>query len=88
MVLRFQIALFNGFDEMDVFGPYEILSVPGATVELATIGEPAAVRSMRGITVEANSALETGDGIIVPGGGWGNRADAGAWGRGPAWRPS
>ncbi len=79
MTLRIQIALFDGFDEIDVFGPYEMLSVPGITVELARVDGPGPVRSMRGIGVSADHALEPCDGILVPGGGWGNRAEAGAW---------
>lgn len=78
--LRLQIALFEGFDEIDVFGPYEILSTPGINLELATVDEPRMVRSMRGVSVSADSVLETCDGIIVPGGGWGNHAKHGAWG--------
>lgn len=80
MSRRLQIVVFDGFDEIDVFGPYEMLSVPGISVELATVGDPAPVRSMRGITMEPTARLESCDGIIVPGGGWMNRADAGVWG--------
>jgi putative intracellular protease/amidase len=80
MTLRVQIAVFDGFDEIDVFGPYEILSVPGIQVELASLESTAPIRSMRGIVIEPQTTLTACDGIIVPGGGWGNRADAGAWG--------
>ena len=80
MVIRIQIAVFDGFDEIDVFGPYEMLSMPGISVELATVDGPRSVHSMRGIGVTADHTLESCDGIIVPGGGWGNRAEAGAWG--------
>ena len=79
MPLRIQIAVFDGFDEIDVFAPYEMLSGPDVTVELATVGEPRTLRSMRGVAIAADSRLESCDGIIVPGGGWGNRAEAGAW---------
>ena len=80
VTLHLQIAVFNGFDEIDVFGPYEMLSVPGIEVELAAIEPTAPVRSMRGIVIEPQAALVACDGIIVPGGGWGNRAEAGTWG--------
>lgn len=80
MSLRLQIAVFDGFDEIDVFGPYEMLSVPGIVVQLATVEPTASIRSMRGIVIEPQATLDTCDGIIVPGGGWGNHADAGAWG--------
>lgn len=80
MTLQLQIAVFDGFDEIDVFGPYEMLSVPGIEVELATSEPVASIRSMRGIVIEPQATLDTCDGIIVPGGGWGNHAEAGAWG--------
>jgi transcriptional regulator GlxA family with amidase domain len=80
MSIHLQIAVFDGFDEIDVFGPYEMLSVPGVEVELATLDEPRTVRSMRGIGVRADAVLDSCDGIIVPGGGWGNHAEQGAWG--------
>lgn len=79
MSLHLQIALFDGFDEIDVFGPYEMLSTPRIRLELATLDEPRTVRSMRGTAVGADSVLDACDGIIVPGGGWGNRAEHGAW---------
>ena len=63
-----------------MFGPYEMLSVPGVEVELATIEPTASIRSMRGIVLEPQRTLGVCDGVIVPGGGWGNHADAGAWG--------
>jgi transcriptional regulator GlxA family with amidase domain len=80
VALRIRIAVFDGFDEIDVFGPYEMLSVPGVEVQLATVDRPRTVLSMRGLPVGADSTLEPCDGIIVPGGGWGNRAEQGAWG--------
>ena len=56
---RIQIALFDGFDEIDVFGPYEMLSGPNFVVELATVGGPATVRSMRGVVLQVDADLET-----------------------------
>lgn len=80
MSLHLQIAIFNGFDEIDVFGPYEMLSVPGIEVELAAVEPTRSIRSMRGIVIEPQAKLGACDGLIVPGGGWGNHAEAGAWG--------
>jgi transcriptional regulator GlxA family with amidase domain len=80
MPLQLQIAIFDGFDEIDVFGPYEMLSVPGIEVQLATAEPTSSIRSMRSIVIEPQAKLGACDGIIVPGGGWGNHAAAGAWG--------
>lgn len=66
MTLRLQIALFNGFDEIDVFGPYEMLSAPGIALELATVDEHRTVRSMRGVSVGADTVLDTCEGSSFP----------------------
>lgn len=49
-------------------------------IQMAVFGGSASVRSMRGIVIEPETTLGICDGIVVPGGGWGNRSDAGAWG--------
>jgi transcriptional regulator GlxA family with amidase domain len=77
--VRIEIVLFDGFDELDVFGPFEVLSMAGLTVELVTAEQPGPVTSMRGVTVQVSTVLGQADGVIVPGGGWLNRAPAGAW---------
>jgi putative intracellular protease/amidase len=66
MSIHLQIAVFDGFDEIDVFGPYEMLSVPGVEVELATLDEPRTVRSMRGIGVRADAVLKPATGSSFP----------------------
>lgn len=71
--------VFDGFDEIDVFGPFEVLSAAGLSVGLVTVGPPGVVTSMRGVRVEVSARLAAVDGVIVPGGGWLNRAPRGAW---------
>lgn len=72
------IAVFDGFDEIDVFGPFEILSAAGFAVRLAAL-TPGPVTTMRGVQLQIPHQLEPCDGIIVPGGGWMNRAPTGLW---------
>jgi transcriptional regulator GlxA family with amidase domain len=82
MTSGINIAMFDGFDEIDVFGPFEILSSAGFSVQLVTAGPPGLVTSMRGLKVEVTAQLEASDGVIgviVPGGGWLTRAPMGAW---------
>ncbi|HEY9291890.1 MAG TPA: DJ-1/PfpI family protein, partial [Microlunatus sp.] len=79
MPLTIQIAIFDGFDEIDVFGPFEILSSAGFCVNLASLAGSGMVTSMRGISVAVGHRLAPCDGVIVPGGGWLNRAASGAW---------
>ncbi|MFC4115198.1 DJ-1/PfpI family protein [Nonomuraea zeae] len=77
--MRIEIVVFDGFDELDVFGPLEVLSVAGLTVELVAAERPGPVTSMRAVRIDVPAVLGEPDGVIVPGGGWLNRAPAGAW---------
>ncbi|MFC5834678.1 DJ-1/PfpI family protein [Nonomuraea insulae] len=79
--MRIEIVVFDGFDELDAFGPFEVLSVAGLTVELVAAERPGPVTSMRSVKIDVPAVLGQGqaDGVIVPGGGWLNRAPAGSW---------
>jgi transcriptional regulator GlxA family with amidase domain len=82
--MRIEIVVFDGFDELDALGPYEVLSNVGADWDVALVGAVGAgvVRGAHGLRVLAEAGLgEHGqpDAILVPGGGWGDHAEAGAW---------
>jgi transcriptional regulator GlxA family with amidase domain len=77
--MRIEFVLFDGFDEVDVFGPFEVLATAGFEVELVAPDRPGTVVSMRGIRLDIPTALGTPEGLIVPGGGWLDRAPEGAW---------
>ncbi|WP_193636313.1 DJ-1/PfpI family protein [Brachybacterium subflavum] len=72
-----QFAVFDGFDEIDVFGPLEVLAAAGYEVQLAAL-TPGTVTSMRGIPIKVTAVLQPAHGLIVPGGGWLDRAPRGA----------
>jgi transcriptional regulator GlxA family with amidase domain len=72
------MVLFDGFDEIDAFGPFEVLASAGLDVEFVTL-EPGELTSMRGVTMRIPSRLGAPDGVVVPGGGWLNRAVEGSW---------
>lgn len=80
-----QVVAFNGFDELDAFGPYEVLENAvdaGATadVELVTLGGATSASGAHDLTVTSQGALtDQADVLVVPGGGWNDRAVAGAW---------
>lgn len=76
---RIEIVVFDGFDELDVFGPFEVLSSAGFQVDLVTAEEPGSVVSMRGVEVGVPAVLGAADRVVVPGGGWLNRAAEGSW---------
>ncbi len=77
--MRIEIPLFDGFDELDVFGPFEVLAGAGFDVELVNIERPGQIVSQSGVKIDATATLYRPDAVIVPGGGWLNRAPEGAW---------
>jgi len=80
------VLLFDGFESLDAFGPYEVLAVgaaqgPDYEVSLTTAEPAETVRSAHGATVvpEGTVAEVDPDLLVVPGGGWNDRAAASAW---------
>ncbi|GAB7192962.1 hypothetical protein NUM3379_36710 [Kineococcus sp. NUM-3379] len=72
--------MFDGFEDLDVFGPLNVLAVAGAEVALVSCGEPRQVVSAHGSRVVPVRPLGPGaDVVVVPGGGWTTRAPQGAW---------
>jgi transcriptional regulator GlxA family with amidase domain len=82
--MRFQIIVFDGFDELDVVGPFEVLQSAkgaGATTELVTVDPPREIVASHGLTILPAVQLNVKnppDVVIVPGGGWLARAPRGA----------
>lgn len=90
------IALFDGFDDLDAIGPFEVFGHArslGADLEvtLCSVDDANVVTSSHGLRIAADDPLPVDrdhpedatprapDLLVVPGGGWGNRASAGAW---------
>ncbi|AEH35765.1 DJ-1/PfpI family protein [Halopiger xanaduensis] len=70
-----EIVLFDGFDELDAIGPYEVLenaAHAGASldVQLVTLEETDLVTASHELRVEPDGTLGRPDLLIVPGGGW------------------
>ena len=70
-----EIVLFDGFDELDAIGPYEVFenaAQAGADLEtsLVTLEETDLVTASHGLRVEPQGTLGQPDILIVPGGGW------------------
>jgi transcriptional regulator GlxA family with amidase domain len=81
--MRIEILVFDGVDEMDVMGPFEVWSHAARRPEfdLALVGldGPAEVTGLHGLQFKAPEGLGQPDALFVPGGGWMNRAEKGAW---------
>jgi transcriptional regulator GlxA family with amidase domain len=80
------VLIFDGFDELDAIGPYEVLANAaqlGADlrVRLLTLRPADEVIGSHGLRVRPDGLLDGQvDLVIVPGGGWNDRAERGAWG--------
>lgn len=80
------ILLYDGFDEMDAIGPYEIFEnaarVGAAmTTTLRTVEDRERVTASHGLDVGVDGPLSAvaPDLLLVPGGGWADRSESGAW---------
>jgi transcriptional regulator GlxA family with amidase domain len=80
-ISRIAIVLFDGFDELDAVGPFEVLTNAvrsGAAVEvrLVRLEGPGEVRASHGLHVSVADGLENdADLVLIPGGSW--NADVG-----------
>ena len=75
-----EVVLFDGFDELDGVGPFEVLSSAGVfgadlSVRTVTLEPVDRVVAAHGLTIEPDDVLGEPDLLVVPGGGW---ADDGA----------
>ncbi len=84
--MNVEIAVYDGFDELDAIGPYEVLdngADEGAdlSVSLRTLEERPQVRASHGLRIIPDGELGETDPelVVVPGGGWNDRSDTGAW---------
>lgn len=80
------IVVFDGFDELDSLGPYEVFanaSEVGAnlSVRLCTLEPTDEVRASHGLRIVPDTILDetNPDILVVPGGGWSSRSDEGAY---------
>ena len=72
------IVIFDGFDEMDAIGPYEVFRNAGIDTALVTLDGAETVTASHGTTIKPHRALGTPDAFLVPGGGWNDGAPQGA----------
>ena len=82
--MQIEIVAFDGFDELDAIGPYEVLRNAATVVQdldVRLVGARGAgeVTASHGLRVVVGGGLSgEADLVIVPGGGWNDRAPQGA----------
>jgi transcriptional regulator GlxA family with amidase domain len=78
-----QILVYDGFDELDAIGPYEVFASAREPADLAvslvTLEPRERVTASHGLRVEPDGTLGEPDILVVPGGGWNDRDGPGAW---------
>jgi transcriptional regulator GlxA family with amidase domain len=77
-----QCLIFDGFDEMDVFGVIEPLCMAGLSVKLVSLRAQDYVVAAHSVKVVPEAVFDLAnkpDLMIVPGGGWITRSKSGAW---------
>jgi transcriptional regulator GlxA family with amidase domain len=77
VIVRIEIVIYDGFDDLDALAPYEVLSHTASrvgrdvlSVALVALDAPGTVVSAHGVRIEVEELLGTPDGVVVPGGGW------------------
>ncbi|WP_435180919.1 DJ-1/PfpI family protein [Halorussus sp. AFM4] len=84
-----EIVVYDGFDELDAIGPYEVFRNAAdfdrdVSVDLVTLDPRERVTASHGLAVEPDGTLgEDPDLVVVPGGGW-NDSGGGSDDRPPA----
>jgi putative intracellular protease/amidase len=79
------IVIFEGVDDLDAFGPFEVLVNAAQAgvdiqVELLTVEPADVIHTSHGASIKPHGVLHADlDLLIVPGGGWNDRAEHGAW---------
>jgi Transcriptional regulator containing an amidase domain and an AraC-type DNA-binding HTH domain len=80
------IVLFDGFDELDAIGPYEVFANAAdagadCTPSLRTIDTTDRVTASHGLRVEPDGRVDAvePDLLVIPGGGWNDRGETGTW---------
>ncbi|MET8426209.1 DJ-1/PfpI family protein [Nocardia sp. NPDC004860] len=85
--LRVHIVMFDGVEEQDFIGPFEVFSLAamlaerGVDLRYVTTGQPGTIRASYGTVVQVTEpwAPQNADVLVVPGGGYTHRDAPGVW---------
>jgi transcriptional regulator GlxA family with amidase domain len=84
--MHIAIVVYPGFDELDAIGPYEVFKNAASldadlSADLYTLTPADRLPASHGLRIEPDEVLDEADAdlVVVPGGGWNDRAEQGAW---------
>ena len=68
---RIDIYVFDGFDELDAIGPYEVFRNGGLDARIVTLDGPREIVASHGLKVQAEAPRgDDVDAVLIPGGGY------------------
>ena len=77
--MEIEILIYDGFDDLDAFGPFEVFTGAGVDTRLVTVEPRDVVVRPGGARIVPHGVLGDPDLVLVPGGNWSSRAPQGAW---------
>jgi putative intracellular protease/amidase len=77
--MQIEILFFDGFDDLDGFGPFEVLNEAGIETRFVTIEPQDVVVSAHGARIVPSSVVGDPDLVLIPGGGYHDREGKGAY---------
>jgi transcriptional regulator GlxA family with amidase domain len=82
--MKVAVIVFEGVDEVDAIGPYEVFANAAqggadVSVSLVTLDGRDEVTGSHGVHIRPHGTFDGADLVVVPGGGWNDRAPEGAW---------
>src|SRR5262245_59489010 len=75
--MKIEILIFDGFDDLDAFGPFEVLAGARLDTTFVTAEPVEFVTSAGGAKVIPHGTVGDPDIVIVPGGGWNDKGGSG-----------
>ena len=75
--MKIEILLFDGFDDLDAFGPFEVLAGARLDTTFVTAEPVEYVTSAGGARVIPHGVVGDPDIVLVPGGGWNDKGGPG-----------
>jgi transcriptional regulator GlxA family with amidase domain len=77
--MQIEILFFDGFDDLDGFGPFEVLNEAGIETRFVTIEPQDVVVSAHGARIVPSGVVGDPDLVLIPGGGYNHREGKGAY---------